>query len=126
MPVPTWPSAVGYRPLRSGLNLTQRFAPPIATEMEGGPERMRPRTSSVWARLAYQLSLPNEAFEALDRFYVVDLVRGTLRFHMPVGRPYQPDPWPSRLVSIEPGSWQARPDTPGRMLVSFTLNVLDW
>ena len=126
MALASWPAGVRYRPLRDPYNVTQRFAPPIATEMEDGPERLRAASTAVWTKLAYQISLPNAEFATLDTFVVVTLVKATARFTMPVGRPNTPDPWPTKLVYIEKGSWQAKLDGPDRMLVSFTLNVLDW
>ncbi|UFX42060.1 hypothetical protein HAP47_0022625 [Bradyrhizobium sp. 41S5] len=42
MALPTWP-AVNYRPQKSGFQITKRFLDPIATDMEGGNTRERPR-----------------------------------------------------------------------------------
>lgn len=94
--------------------------------MEDSPERMRATSTAIWSKLAYQISMPNAEFDTLDTFVVVTLVQGTARFKMPVGRPNTPDPWAQKLVYIEKGTWQAKPDGPDRMIVTFTLNVLDW
>lgn len=128
MTVPVWPAQVPYRPLRTPLDMAQRYAPAVVTEFEDGPARQRVSTSAIWTQLAYQLRLTPEEFALADAFVVTALVRGTLRFRMPVGRPYAPDPWPEKLVYLEKGVWRAKPipAAPMQMLVSFTLNVLDW
>ncbi|UMY16666.1 hypothetical protein MMB17_18565 [Methylobacterium organophilum] len=128
MGVPVWPGQLPYRPLRTPIDMTQRYAPAISTPMEEGPTRNRPSSTSVWTQFAYQMRLSSEEFEVADDFVVRTLVRGTLRFMMPVGRFYAPDPWPQKLVYLEGGVWRAKPvpAAPMQMLVSFTLNVLDW
>lgn len=126
MPLPTWPFGVPYRPDRAPYNVPQRFRPPVATPMEDGPERMRTSSSSVWSQVAYQLDLKNAEHEILDQFATRTLAQATRRFWMPVGRPNTPDPWPNKLCYVEPGTWSPKPNGPDRMLVTFTLNVLDW
>ena len=126
MPTPVWPASVRYRPARDPYDVRQRFAPPIVSEPESGPVRMRATTTSIWSKVSYQISMPNAEFTTLDAFVRVDLVQATLRFMMPAGRPNTPDPWPSKLVYIDPGTYQPKPDGPDRMLVIFVLNILDW
>lgn len=104
----------------------QRYAPGSATEMEDSPTRQRTSTTASWTQLAYQLRLTPAEFEAADAFVVGTLRKGTARFWMPVGRPYQPDPWPMRMVYLEKGIWRAKPLGIEHMAASFTLNVLDW
>lgn len=128
MATPVWPAGLPYRPLRAPYAVPQRYAPASVTEFEDGPVRQRANSTAVWSQIEYQMRLTPEEFEIADAFVVQTLVRGTLRFMMPVGRPYAPDPWPQKLVYLEKGLWQGKPipGAPMHMLATFTLNVLDW
>lgn len=128
MPVAVWPSSLPYRPLRTAYDMPQRYAPAMTTEFEDGPARQRASSSAIWTQLAYQLRLTPDEWEIADAFVVTTLVQGTARFTMPVGRPYAPDPWPTKLVYLEKGTWSSKPigSAPMHMVAVFTLNVLDW
>lgn len=126
MALAVWPSQLPYRPLRSPYDMGQRYAPGTSTEMEDGPTRNRTSSTSTWTQLAYQLRLTPAEFEVADAFVLNTLRKGVARFWMPVGRPYQPDPWPPRMVYLEKGIWKAKPYGIEHMVASFTLNVLDW
>lgn len=126
MALASWPAGIPYVPLRDAYDLVRRYAPINSTEMEDGPARQRTSATAAWSQHSYQIVFTREQFEVADRFVVTTLAKGAAHFMMPVGRMQDPEPWPLKRVYLEKGEWKPKPFGDGFVVVSFTLNVLDW
>lgn len=100
MTLPTWPATVPYA-VRNGWTMPQMYVAPIATEMEGGNQRMRSRAGSNVASVTYPLRpLTLAQWNDLNTFIRTTLGNGASRFTMPVltGSVYE-----TKTVQLEGG-----------------------
>lgn len=126
MPIPVWPAAVPSIPEREAYAVPKRFPSLASTEMEEGPKRQRRSTFAVWSQHGYQLVMEEAEYNVLDAFIQNDLAHGSLRFMMPVGR-FSETPPRQCLAYIENGEVTVKPHSGlGMVVVSFTLNILNW
>lgn len=126
MAVSSWPAGLPYVPQLESYDVASRYPALLATEMEEGPSRQRRSSRAAWSQHSYQIVFTRAEFEIADAFVVNTLSNGAARFMMPVGRLQDAEPWPPKLVYIEKGEWKPKPFADGMVIVSFTLNVLDW
>jgi hypothetical protein len=126
MTVASWPSGLPFKPAADTWKVQSRYQAPTRTEMEDGPVRQRRSNTARWTKIPYQIQMTAQEFETADNFIVNTLGDGTARFMMPIGRPYTPDPWPSKMCFIDAETWSATAFGVNDLLVSFTINVLDW
>lgn len=78
-----WPADVPHEPLANSFQ-GDAFRAPLATEMEDGPIRARPRSTLKIATLRFSIRMSNEAFDIFAVWVDADLVQGVLPFSMPV------------------------------------------
>lgn len=84
MPLPSWPSDVPYAFQDDGGSPIQRALPPIATEMEGGNQRQRPRPGDDVSTIAQTIVMTNAQFATFTTWWKDTLNLGTARFTAPV------------------------------------------
>jgi hypothetical protein len=82
MTLPTWPVSVPSQ-ARDGWNMPQMFQSPIATEMDGGNQRLRSMPGSNVARINYPLTpLDATQYAAFETFFRTTLNNGASRWTM--------------------------------------------
>ncbi|MBR0882188.1 hypothetical protein ACVMGC_011552 [Bradyrhizobium barranii subsp. barranii] len=79
MALPSWP-AVPYRPARDSFQPIKPFLDPIATEMEGGNTRQRPRPGDNVATLGQTIMMTPAEAETFKTWVKTTLANGTARF----------------------------------------------
>ena len=82
MALPAWPIEKTII-LQNGFQL-QRALDPIATDMEGGNTRQRPRPGDNVGTIAQTVRIDNEDYDALVEWIKTTLNNGTARFTMDV------------------------------------------
>ena len=104
MTAPVWPEALDHRPFASMWSL-KPFGDPLATDMEAGNQRVRPRPwQSLMVAQWGRTFLRQEMEDHFIPFVVTTLVYGTIRFRMPLllgGETCE-----TRTVQIQPGTLQ--------------------
>lgn len=84
MTLPTWPASVPYE-ATSDWQMPQMFVAPIATDMDGGNQRLRSRPGANVATVNYPLApLTAAQWTALETFFRTTLNNGASRFTMSV------------------------------------------
>ncbi len=100
MAIPEWPAAVPYQPHTDMWECTPA-RDHLATEMESGGVRVRPRPARLeamtWGRI-----LTDAQFAALDTFLQVTTHRAASRFRMRVS--FNGSTFEERTVQIQPGT----------------------
>lgn len=124
MALPSWPASLPVRPLRDGTGPVSLFDPPIETEMEDGPRRMRRRSTTTWATVSLRFKMTNAQFATFQAFVRDTLNHGASRFTMPVWKPGATLPLPEKTVQLA-GDPQMQTLGPVN-LVGLTLRVLDY
>lgn len=100
MALPLWPAALPTRPLQDGTSIDGLRRPPIATDMEDGFRRQRPRSTTKLADMTLQFMMDQVQAVAFIAFVTDDLNDGTQRFEMPVWKPGAGAVLPVRTVQI--------------------------
>ncbi|WP_230531125.1 hypothetical protein [Microvirga roseola] len=100
MALPVWPASLPVVPLRDGTGPASLYDPPIETEMEDGPRRMRRRSTTTWATVAVRFKLTNDQFATFQAFVRDTLDHGASRFTMPVWKPGATLPLPDKTVQL--------------------------
>lgn len=84
MALPVWPVTVPNKPDR-GWQMPKPWIAPVASEMNGGNQRLRSQPGGNVAVVTYPLGmLTAEQFNTLDTFFREDLSNGASRFKMQV------------------------------------------
>jgi len=127
--MPDWPASLPYIPVTDDFGVSEPYRPALRTEVEDGPELMRPQSLTVIQKQNIRLLFTAEQAETFRLFMRNTLFRGTRRFTMPTsfdGVTYTP-----RTCFIEGGSYRLAPDgslTDGEKRswqASFVLCVID-
>lgn len=84
MPLPAWPDDVPYVILDDGGSPIQRALPPIATDMEGGNQRQRPRPGDDISTISQTIVMDDVQFATFTAWWKETLNLGTARFTAPV------------------------------------------
>jgi hypothetical protein len=79
MPLPAWP-AVPYRPTRDGFQPIKPFLDPLATDMEGGNSRQRPRPGDNVGTIGQTIMMTPADAETFKAWVKTTLNNGTARF----------------------------------------------
>ncbi|WP_027578488.1 hypothetical protein [Bradyrhizobium sp. Ai1a-2] len=79
MALPSWP-AVNYRPQRDGFQPIKRFLDPLATDMEGGNTRQRPRPGDNVGTITQTINLTIAEHNIFVPWVKTTLNNGTARF----------------------------------------------
>ncbi|WP_454629523.1 hypothetical protein [Bradyrhizobium cenepequi] len=79
MALPSWP-AVNYRPQRDGFQPIKRFLDPLATDMEGGNTRQRPRPGDNVGTITQTINLTRAEHDIFVEWVKTTLNNGTARF----------------------------------------------
>jgi hypothetical protein len=120
MPLPAWPETVPTG-TRDGWQVSQMFLPALATEMEGGNQRLRSRPGDNVASITYPLQPLTEAQWAdLETFLRVTLNNGASRFTMPL---LTGATTVTKTVQLEGGKSPTVTRSGGFMNVTLTLRV---
>lgn len=122
MPLPSWPTGLPDSPRHSSWGLESPFQNPDVSEMETGPERMRPAPDTGTAVLSYELLFTATEFLVFEDFVRNDLYGGSSRFLMRIIRPgsYSAE----KTAWLEDGTYSATHEGPF-MVVRFGLKVRD-
>jgi hypothetical protein len=83
MPLPSWPVA-SFRPLEESANPLQRMLDPLATDMEGGNIRQRPRPGDNVGSTTQTILMPLAEYDVFVEWVKTTLNNGTARFRMDV------------------------------------------
>jgi hypothetical protein len=84
MALPVWPSSVPNQ-ATNDWKMTSLYVDPIATDMDGGNQRLRSRPGSNVAVVSYPLvPLTAQQWNDLNVFFRTTLGNGASRFTMPV------------------------------------------
>lgn len=83
MALPSWP-AVNSRPQKSGFQIQKRFLEPIATDMEGGNTRERPRPGDNVGTVVQTISFTKAEHDVFVGWVRDTLNNGSGRFTAPV------------------------------------------
>jgi hypothetical protein len=84
MALPVWPSSVPNQ-ATNDWKMTSLYVDPIATDMDGGNQRLRSRPGSNVAIVSYPLvPLTAQQWNDLNAFFRTTLGNGASRFTMPV------------------------------------------
>lgn len=120
MALPVWPAAVPSR-AREGWQMPEMFRAPLATEMNGGNQRLRSQPGSNVALINYPLvPLDDEEWTVLDTFFRVDLKNGSSRWTMPL---YIGTGTVTRVVQLEGGRSPAPSRSSGYFHLMLPLRV---
>jgi hypothetical protein len=120
MPLPTWPGGVPAAP-RDGWQMPEMFRAPVATEMEGGNQRLRSQPGSNVATISYPLQpLDGTQWAAFETFVRTTLNNGTSRFTMSllIGTSLV-----SKTVQLEQGKSPSVSRQGGFMHITLSLRV---
>jgi hypothetical protein len=84
MPLPAWPVGVPSE-ANYGWQMSQMFLQPVATEMEGGNQRLRQMPGNNVATISYPLKpLTDTEYNLFDAFMRTTLTNGASKFTMPL------------------------------------------
>ena len=83
MTLPTWPITT-YAPQQDSFKPLQRMLDPIATDMEGGNTRQRPRPGDNVGTIGQTIWVSLADHDTLVNWIKTTLNNGTARFTMPV------------------------------------------
>jgi hypothetical protein len=84
MALPAWPDGIPYDPLTDGFSPIDRVLPPIATDMEGGNQRQRPRPGDNVGTIGQTIIMTYDQFNVFTPWWKTTLNNGTARFTAPV------------------------------------------
>jgi hypothetical protein len=106
MAIPDWPSTLPTEARRAGFSGQEAYRPPVVTEVEDGPDLMRPSGSTIIEKVAYRIRMTSAQFDTFKAFARDTLGQGVSHFHMSVltgGATYE-----TRRVYLEGGKfgWQ--------------------
>lgn len=124
MVLPVWPASLPVVPLRDGTGPVNLYDPPIETEMEDGPRRMRRRSTTTWATINVRFKLTNAQFATFQTFLRDTLDHGASKFTMPTWKPGATLPLPEKTVQLI-GDPQMQTLGPVNF-VAMTLRVRDY
>ena len=120
MALPVWPSTVPHVSAQPPNALDQPYTPPVVTEVEDGPELMRPQSQTVIERYAYAIKMTHAQFNTFKTFARDTLGQCTAHFSMMVN--VLGGACVDRRVYIDGGNYRAEPRGPV-VFVSFRLCV---
>ncbi len=83
MALPSWPIAK-YQPVMDGFGPIKRALDPLATDMEGGNTRQRPRPGDNVGSITQTIYVSPEDHDTVVEWVKTTLNLGTARFTMPV------------------------------------------
>lgn len=127
MALPLWPSCLPIRPQSEGTNVDSLRRPPLATEMEDGFRRQRPRSTTKIGELTLQFLMNQAQTQTFNDFVCDTLNDGVQRFEMPVWKPGAGDVLPVRAVQILGGASAVKYRNVGlHNYVSFPVRIWDY
>lgn len=100
MALPLWPTTLPTRPLQDGTSIDGLRRPPVATDMEDGFRRQRPRSTTKLADMTLTFMMDQDQAVTFLQFVTDDLHDGAQRFEMPVWKPGAGEVLPVRTVQI--------------------------
>lgn len=120
MTLPTWPSQVDSG-ARDGWQMPDMFRAPIATDMDGGNQRLRSQPGSNVASITYPLKPMNvTAYGYFDTFMRTTLNNGASRWTMTITTP---DGTASKTVQLDGGRSASVTKSGGWIHVTLPLRV---
>jgi hypothetical protein len=120
MALPAWPDTVPYKVVL-GWSMSQMYIAPVATDMDGGNQRLRPKPGSNVAVVDYPLRpLTAAQWSDLDTFIRATLNNGASRFTMPV---FTGNDYVSKTVQFDQGKSPSVTRASNRMTVSLPLRI---
>lgn len=127
MALPLWPTTLPTRPLQDGTSVEGLRRPPVATDMEDGFRRQRPRSTTKLADMTLQFMMDQEQAETFIAFVCDTLNDGAQHFEMPVWKPGVGEDLPVRTVQILGGASAIKFRNVGIYeYVSFPVRVRDY
>ena len=120
MALPVWPATVPHVSTQPPNALDQPYTPPVVTEVEDGPELMRPQGQTVIERYAYALKMTHAQFATFKAFARDTLGQCTAHFSMMVN--VLGGACVDRRVYIDGGNYKAEPRG-AAVFVTFRLCV---
>lgn len=119
----SWPVTVPSAPLRGSFQIQQPWRPALVTDFDDGNSRARRSTSKNIARLAFQIVMSADEFEAFKAWARDTLVDGTLAFTMSV---WTGSGYAIRTCTLVERTYQAQPTAVTAEIISLTLDVEDY
>jgi len=120
MALPVWPATVPHVSTQPPNALDQPYTPPVVTEVEDGPELMRPQGQTIIERYGYALKMTHTQFNTFKTFANTTLGQCTAHFTMEVN--VLGTGCVDRRVYIDGGNYRAEPRGPA-VFVTFVLCV---
>jgi hypothetical protein len=118
MPLPVWPATVPHVSAQPPHALDQPYTPPVVTEVEDGPELMRPQSQTVIERYGYAIKMTHAQFATFKAFARDTIAQCTAHFTMMVN--VLGTGCVERRAYIEGGNYRAEPRG-AAVFVSFRL-----
>lgn len=120
-----WPNDVPHEQNSDGATLPQSYRPPLSSPVEAGPDITLRRTGPRMTIIPWKsIPLTEAQWEALDKFFLVTLIEGTLPFWMPVYRPNRG--YIKRYCRLDGGLYNSDLSIPDNIFVSFDLVVFNF